>query len=218
MLKIGIGPSSSHTLGPWRAAEKWIHTLGTSDSLDKITNIKIDLYGSLSLTGKGHATDLAIQLGLTGADPERIPVDDIQSIIDVINKSQQITINNKYTIDFNAKENIVFNRDFLPFHANGLKFSAFRNDSLISSEIYYSIGGGFVVQEENTGEKEKAVIYNTFPYPIQTAKELEKYCQEKQLKVSDIVLENEKSLRTESEIDMEIHRIWDTMLECMYIG
>ena len=218
MLKIGIGPSSSHTLGPWRAAEEWIHTLESSNILNKVTSFKVDLYGSLSLTGKGHATDLAILLGLTGADPEHIPVNDIQSIIDKINKSQQIKINNKYKIDFNSKEAIVFNRDFLPFHSNGLKFSAFKNDALLSSEIYYSIGGGFVVQEENTREKEKAAIYSSFPYPIQTAKELEKYCLDKQLKISDIVLENEKSLRTDSEIDKEIHRIWDTMLECMYIG
>ncbi|PCI11690.1 MAG: L-serine ammonia-lyase [Flavobacteriaceae bacterium] len=218
MLKIGIGPSSSHTLGPWRAAEEWIQVLEDSDISKDITSVKIDLYGSLSLTGKGHATDLAIQLGLTGADPERIPVDDIQSIIDDINASQKIEINKKHTIDFNPKEAIIFNRDFLPFHSNGLKFSAYNNDTLISSEIYYSIGGGFVVQEEHTGEKEKAAIYNAFPYPIQTAKELEKYCQEKKLNISDIVLENEKSLRTETQIDFEIHRIWDTMLECMYIG
>lgn len=218
MLKIGIGPSSSHTLGPWRAAEQWIQILEKLDILNEITSVKIDLYGSLSLTGKGHATDLAIQLGLTGANPEQIPVNDIQSIIDVINSSQQIAINGKYKINFIPKEAIVFNRDFLPFHSNGLKFTAFKNDEIISSEIYYSIGGGFVVQEEHTGEKEKAIIYSSFPYPIQTAKELEKYCQEKKLNISDIVLENEKSLRTESEIDVEIRRIWETMLECMYIG
>ncbi len=218
MLKIGIGPSSSHTLGPWRAAEEWIQVLENSDILKDTTSIKVDLYGSLSLTGKGHATDLAILLGLTGADPERIPVNKIQLIIDKINTSKKIIISEKYTIDFTPKEAIVFNRNFLPFHANGIKFSAFKNNELLSSEIYYSIGGGFVVQEEHTGEKEKAAIYNTFPYPIQTAKELEKYCQEKQLNISDIVLENEKSLRTETEIDVEIHRIWDTMLECMYIG
>jgi len=218
MLKIGIGPSSSHTLGPWRAAEQWIQVLENTDVLSKITSVKIDLYGSLSLTGKGHATDLAIQLGLAGTDPEHIPVDDIQSIIDAIKASRQITINNKHTIDFNPKDAIIFNREFLPFHSNGLKFSAFKNDELISSEIYYSIGGGFVVQENRTREKEKARIYSTFPYPIQTAKKLEKYCKEKQLKISDIVLENEKSLRTESEIDVKILRIWETMLECMYIG
>ena len=218
MLKIGVGPSSSHTLGPWRAAELWIEHLNKALLLNSITTVKVDLYGSLSLTGKGHATDLAILLGLSGFDPETIPVDDIQIAIDQINTSQEIHINGTSTISINPKNDIVFNRAFLPFHANGLKFSGFNNGKLISSEIYYSIGGGFVVQEEHTGEKEKAAIYNTFPYPIQTAKELEAYCKEKQLKISDIVLENEKSLKDEAAIDTEIHRIWDTMLECMYIG
>jgi len=218
MLKIGIGPSSSHTLGPWRAAQQWITVLEKTALLHQITSIKIDLYGSLSLTGKGHATDFAILLGLTGADPEQIPVDEIQPIIDTINKTQQLIINKKHPINLNPKDAIIFNREFLPFHSNGLKFSAFKNNVLLSSEIYYSIGGGFVAQEERINTKETTKIFDSFPYPIQTAKELEKYCSEQKLKISDIVLENEKSLKEESKIDFEIHRIWDTMLECMYIG
>ncbi len=218
MLKIGIGPSSSHTLGPWRAAEQWIDCLKSNSNFNKITSIKVDLYGSLSLTGKGHATDFAILLGLSGCGPETIPVDSIQSIVEGIKKTQKLNFSGEKSISFSPEEDIVFNRAFLPFHANGIQFIGYQNGKEISSEKYYSIGGGFVVQEKNTGEKEKAAIYNSFPYPIQTGKELEKYCKTEQLKISEIVLQNELSLKSEIEIDLEIKRIWKTMLECMYIG
>lgn len=218
MLKIGVGPSSSHTLGPWRAAERWINHLKKVALFDTITSIKVDLYGSLSLTGKGHATDLAILLGLEGKDPEYIPVDEITSIINKITTTYKINFGGQKTINFNPKTQIIFNRDFLPFHANGIKFTGYNGAIEISADTYFSIGGGFVVREELIHAKENIKIYNTFPFPIQKAKELEYYCKKEQLKISELVLENEKSLRTISEIDFEIKRIWDTMLECMFIG
>ncbi|MDT0552383.1 L-serine ammonia-lyase [Urechidicola vernalis] len=218
MLKIGIGPSSSHTLGPWRAAEQWLAHLQSKGLLTTVTKLKVDLFGSLSLTGTGHATDLAVLLGLTGADPETIPVDEIQPTIDDININHSLKLNGLIPIQFNPRIDIVFNRDFLPFHANGLTFTAYQNENELDASTYYSIGGGFVVQEEHTGEEEKAAIYKTFPYPIQTAKELETYCKKEGVKISELVLRNELSQKSEPEIDKEIHRIWDTMLECMYIG
>ena len=218
MLKIGIGPSSSHTLGPWRAAERWINHLKKEHKFNDITAIKVDLYGSLSLTGKGHATDLAIILGLTGSDPEYIPTTEITPLVNLVKTTKQLKFDGNTIISFNPQSDIVFNKEFLPFHANGIKFTGFSNSGEISSDTYYSIGGGFVIREELIHAKENIEIHKTFPFPIQKAKELEIYCNQEQLKISEIVLENEKSLRSEKEIDIELSRIWNTMLECMYTG
>ncbi|VAW25834.1 L-serine dehydratase, beta subunit / L-serine dehydratase, alpha subunit, partial [hydrothermal vent metagenome] len=218
MLKIGIGPSSSHTLGPWRAAERWINHLKKVNLFNKITAIKVDLYGSLSLTGKGHASDLAILLGLSGYDPEYIKTNKISFIVNSIQKTKKINFGKLNTINFNPDTSIVFNKEFLPFHPNGITFTGFQENIQVSSDTYYSIGGGFVVRSALIHSKENIKIYRTFPFPIQTAKELETYCKKEQLKISEIVLKNEKSLRTESEIDHEIKRIWNVMLESMYTG
>ena len=218
MLKIGIGPSSSHTLGPWRAAERWINHLKKENKFQEITSIKVDLYGSLSLTGKGHATDFAIILGLAGSDPEYIPTTDITPLVNEIQTSKKINFGGDSIITFDPLNDIIFNKEFLPFHANGIKFTGFKNKIEISSDTYYSIGGGFVVREELIHAKENIEIHKSFPFPIQKAKELELTCKKEQLKISELVFENEKSLRTETEIDFEIGRIWDTMLECMYTG
>ena len=218
MLKIGVGPSSSHTLGPWRAAERWIKHLKRKGVFEDITTVKIDLFGSLSLTGKGHATDLAIILGLAGKDPEYFPTEKIHTFINSIQKNKEILLGGTHLIPFNTKSDILFNKEFLSFHANGMKFTGFKNNKKISSSTYYSIGGGFVVVKELKHAKENIEIQKTFPFPIQYAKELENYCKKEKSKISEIVLENEKSLRTETEIDQEIKRIWDTMLECMYLG
>ncbi len=218
MLKIGIGPSSSHTLGPWRAAERWIKHLKKEGIFDEITSIKVDLFGSLSLTGKGHSTDMAVILGLTGTDPEYIPTEDITPIINSVKTTHKLPFGGHHQINFNPTNDIIFNQESLPFHSNGLKFTGFQNNIEISSDTYYSIGGGFVVREELIHAKENIKIHKTFPYPIQKAKELEYYCKQENLKISEIVLENEKSLRNEKEIDTELKRIWNTMLECMYTG
>ena len=129
MLKIGVGPSSSHTLGPWRGAERFINELHEEGIFDKVNRVKIDLYGSLSLTGKGHATDLAVMLGLSGADPEYVPIESIGSIIENINISYQINLDGKKNIPFFISRDIIFNKNFLPFHSNGFMFTAFTDDS-----------------------------------------------------------------------------------------
>ncbi|SDR75638.1 L-serine dehydratase [Polaribacter sp. KT25b] len=217
MLKIGVGPSSSHTLGPWRAAEAWIRKIKNNQLFDSIDAVKVDLYGSLSLTGKGHATDLAILLGLSEADPEYIPIEDIAIIVERINTQEEIYFKGGKKLPF-PKNSIKFNRDFLPFHANGMTFRGFQNDVEISTETYFSIGGGFIVQENDTLEKEIEITEKNFPYPINRAIELEEYCEKENLLISEIVYKNELELRTSEEIDFELNRIWDTMLECMYLG
>lgn len=218
MLKIGVGPSSSHTLGPWRAAEQWINKLKNDGIIKDITSIKVDLYGSLSLTGKGHATDSAILLGLSGYDPETIPVDTISKIISEIELKNELNFNFEKKISFNPAIDIVFNREFLPYHANGIQFSGFNNSKEISSENYYSIGGGFVEQEETDEKENQSKITDAFPFPIENAKQLERYCNEEKLSISQIVLRNEQSLKSDAEIDTEIKRLWETMLDSMYLG
>ncbi|MES2811810.1 MAG: L-serine ammonia-lyase [Bacteroidota bacterium] len=217
MLKIGVGPSSSHTLGPWRAAERFLKELQDENILDKTTRVKVDLYGSLSLTGVGHATDFAVMLGLSGQDPEYIPVQDIDGIIKSIKTDHKLNLNNQFLIDFEIEKDIVFNKNFLPFHANGLTFIAYHENGSYES-TFYSIGGGFVVKEERPNAKAKEIIKCAFPYPITLASELLEYCQKQNRKISEIVYDNEKSMRSEETIDHELMRIWNTMLECMFIG
>ncbi|OSY88342.1 serine dehydratase [Tenacibaculum holothuriorum] len=218
MLKIGVGPSSSHTLGPWRAAQQWIKKLKETNSFDNITSIKVDLYGSLSLTGKGHATDLAVLLGLSGTDPEYIPIEDIDTTIQQIKENHTLHFNAERELNFHT-DNVVFNRDFLPFHSNGLTFRGFNtNQEEISTETYYSIGGGFVIQEGTEGNSTSEINKQNFPFPINRATELEVYCKEHNKSISEIVFENELAIQPNDKINSELDRVWDTMLECMYIG
>jgi L-serine dehydratase len=218
MLKIGVGPSSSHTLGPWRAAERFLAELRAENILEKTERVKIDLYGSLSLTGKGHATDLAVMLGLSGQDPEYIPVENISGVIKSIEDHNEINLGGELKIPFWFLQDIVFNKNFLPFHANGMMFTAYLTDGKKYASVFYSIGGGFVVKEDRPNAKKKMEIKRAFPYPIQTAAELLEYATQQNRLISEIVYDNEKSMRTEADIDKELMRIWNTMLECMYIG
>ena len=217
MLKIGIGPSSSHTLGPWRAAERWIEELKTAQEFKSVEKITVNLYGSLSLTGKGHATDYAVILGLSGKDPETIPVQDIEGIIKTVKETHILNFGREIALAFNPKTDIVFNKEFLPFHANGMSFTAVIKDKKYTSK-FYSIGGGFVIKEERKNSKKNFEIKCSFPYPIDKGIELLKFCNQLNKPISQVVLENEKSIRSEQNINLELKRIWDTMLECMYIG
>lgn len=218
MLKIGIGPSSSHTLGPWRAAERWIYELKSAQHFQDVENIQVHMYGSLSLTGKGHASDYALMLGLSGADPEYVPVDDIHGIVKKIKDTKSIIFNNERQLPFDPVADIIFNRKFLPFHANGLKFVATLKNRTKKSKTYYSIGGGFVVVEERKNAKHNLETFRTFPFPIKLGNELLAYCEKENKAISEIVLLNERSLRNDTKIDTEIKRIWHTMLECIYTG
>ena len=218
MLKVGVGPSSSHTLGPWRAAQRWVEELKQKNIFDQVDNIHIDLYGSLSLTGKGHATDIAVMLGLCGFDPVTMDIDQIDPEIQLIRDTQTIRLNNEKTIHFNSEEQIKFNRKFLEFHPNGMIFRAGLINGKKSLSSFYSIGGGFVVKEERKNAKKKMESFQQFPFPIEKATELLAYCKAENKPISEIVLENEKSLRSEEEIDAGLKHIWQVMLESMYTG
>ena len=218
MLKIGVGPSSSHTLGPWRAAERFIGHLNRIQEFENVVAIEVNIYGSLSLTGKGHATDYAIMLGLTGADPEDIPILDIHPLIKQITDTHRLNVNGIHEIAFIPHQHLIYNKKFLPFHANGLKFTASLSSGKKKSMTYYSIGGGFVVTEERKNAKRKVGLFSTFPFPVQKGTDLLAFCKAEGLPISDIVLRNEQALRTNEEIDHQLHRIWNTMLECVYTG
>ncbi len=218
MLKIGVGPSSSHTLGPWRAALAFIAELQSAKKLAQTQRIYIELYGSLSLTGKGHATDYAIMLGLSGQDPEYIPVQDIERIVKHIQTSEQLVLNREFLIAFSPTTDIIFHKNFLPFHANGVRFTALFADDTKHEATFYSVGGGFIVQEDQTSRLNNLPLSCAFPYQLQNADELLHFAQTEQKTIAEIVYANEISIRPETEVNSELIRIWDTMLECMYIG
>ncbi|WP_459211868.1 L-serine ammonia-lyase [Aquimarina rhabdastrellae] len=218
MLKIGVGPSSSHTLGPWRAAQQWIQELKTANVYNEVKTVTVDLYGSLSLTGKGHATDLAAILGLAGYDPVTIPIDRISSEIDTIQKTHILCFNGEKDLVFDPKTNVIFHRDFLDFHPNGITFNALLSNGEKIASTFYSIGGGFVVKDEPKQDTTKEENFKTFPFPIQKATELLEYCATQNKKISEIVLENERSIRSDEEINDGIAAVWKVMLESMYTG
>ncbi|MDY8138932.1 L-serine ammonia-lyase [Aquimarina sp. 2201CG5-10] len=218
MLKIGVGPSSSHTLGPWRAGRRWISELKKDEHFESVNSITIDLFGSLSLTGKGHATDIAVILGLCGYDPQTIDVSTIPTIIESIKSSKQFLFNQEKQITFDPSVQIIFNKEFKEFHPNAITFHAeLQNGSKVSSS-FYSIGGGFVIKEERKRQEKKLEEFQCFPLPIQKGSDLLEYCKTRGKKVSEIVLENERSLRSDQDIDERIAQVWKVMLESIYTG
>lgn len=217
VLKIGVGPSSSHTLGPWRAAERFLRELKEKNiSLSCVRRISVELYGSLSLTGKGHATDLAVMLGLSGADPERFPIDKIPSLISDIKRDKKLALNGECVIVFDMAQDVIFKKEFLPFHPNGLIFTAFfeQGDAPYSSAIY-SIGGGFLTKEHEAPSKERA---QAFPFPVEKASDVLGHCKKENKRISDVVYANELSIRSKEDVDKALLHIWQTMLECVYAG
>jgi len=217
MLKIGVGPSSSHTLGPWRAAQLFLKELHQKEIFIKTQNVSVELYGSLSLTGIGHATDLAVVLGLSGTDPEYIPIEDIQTIIQKVKSEKTLHIDAKKNIPFDFEKQIIFQKTFLPFHANGLTFKAVLEDNSPYTSTFYSIGGGFVIkkEEKTTNSKTEEI---KIPFQIEKADDLLQHVISQKKTISEIVTENEKIFRTEVEISKELLRVWNTMIECMYVG
>jgi len=216
IFKIGIGPSSSHTLGPWRAAQRFVQTLDQKNKLREVTEVRVLLYGSLAKTGKGHGTDIAVQLGLCGDDPVTFAVDQIESKINDIAAMKKIVLLGIHEVDFDPREDIDFlMTEKLPFHPNALTFLATLNNGDSVAETYYSIGGGFVIKE---GEETGAVHSVDLPFPITSADNLLHWCIKTGLSISEIVLENENAWRSEKDTKEGALTIWRVMKECMYRG
>ena len=216
MFKIGVGPSSSHTLGPWRAALRFLQTLQTKYSLNDVKAVQVLLYGSLAKTGKGHGTDVAVILGLSGEDPVTIDVNAITPKMQQITASKKLLLNNKVPIDFDQANGVHFlYNETLPFHPNGLTFLADFNNGDSISETFYSVGGGFVVKE---GEKSSGKAEVELPFPVNTADDLLHWCMKTGMSINEVVMENENAWRSEEETKKGLLQIWYTMRDCMYRG
>ncbi|MEO6149483.1 MAG: L-serine ammonia-lyase [Mucilaginibacter sp.] len=216
MFKIGIGPSSSHTLGPWRAAQRFVKLLTEAGALPLVTGIKILLYGSLAKTGRGHGTDIAVLLGLSGDDPVTFPVDHIEPKINGIITSHQLFLGGEKQVEFNNDTDLLFLfNESLPFHPNALTFQALLSNGKAMSATYYSIGGGFVVKE---GEDKNTKAEVDLPFPIETAGDLLHWCMKTGLKISGVVMENELAWRSEQETRDGVLQIFGAMRDCMYRG
>ncbi|HET8572327.1 MAG TPA: L-serine ammonia-lyase [Edaphocola sp.] len=217
MLKIGVGPSSSHTLGPWRAALSFLqHLKDHKGGLTAVETVQVQLFGSLAKTGHGHGTDIAVALGLTGADPVTFDVESINGTIDKIRTARQLSLDNKVTIPFEYDKCIAFHmHESLPYHPNALTFHSAFKDGGELAETYYSIGGGFIEQDgvpnEPTNETE-------LPFPIDNAKDLLHWGMKTGLSIPEIVLENESSWRSEEETRKGVLKIWEAMWQCIYRG
>jgi L-serine dehydratase len=216
MFKIGVGPSSSHTLGPWRAAQMFCTTLKERQLMYQLLSLRVVLFGSLAKTGKGHGTDIAIQLGLSGFDPVSFEVDTLPQIIRHIHETQSLLVDGTLQIVFNPATDIQFLfGETLPYHSNALSFLATFQNGEALSETYYSVGGGFVEQD---GSTKISVQKDAQAFPIDTANDLLHWCRKTGLKISEVVLENELLWRTETETRGQLMKIWQVMKDCMFKG
>ncbi len=216
MFKIGVGPSSSHTLGPWKAALRLLRSLEDKNILQQVNKIAILLYGSLAKTGIGHGTHVAVQLGLSGDDPVTFDVNSIGVKMSAISASKKLLLGGRIPIDFHPLEDIQFlYTESLPYHPNALTFLVTLHNGETLAETYYSIGGGFIVKDgENSSVKDQVVL----PFPINTANELLHWCMKTGLGISEVVMENETAWRTENETRNQVLNIWRVMKECIYRG
>ncbi|MDR6569342.1 L-serine ammonia-lyase [Chitinophaga ginsengisegetis] len=216
IFKIGVGPSSSHTLGPWRAALRFLDQLEQDGKLAAVSKVQVLLYGSLAKTGHGHGTDIAVQLGLCGDDPVTFDVNQINPKMDDIRRSRRMKIAGKYEIDFDPVEDIDFLfEESLPFHPNALTFLVTLLDGEQLASTWYSIGGGFVVQEGDAGGGAQQV---DLPFPIDTARQLLQWCIKTGYSISELVMENEHAWRPEEETRQGLLNIWRVMQECTFRG
>ncbi len=216
MFKICVGPSSSHTLGPWKAALRLLDILKNKGPINEVSSVRILLYGSLAKTGKGHGTDIAVQLGLCGYDPETFIVENLDAKIKDISTMNKLILDGKHEIDFDPREDIDFlMNDSLPFHPNALSFLVSFKDNKQIAETFYSVGGGFIMKE---GEDHVMGSELHLSFPIDTADQLLHWCMKTGLSVSEIVMENELAWRSEEETKTRILRIWSVIKDCMLKG
>lgn len=210
MFKIGVGPSSSHTVGPMNAGKAFIDELSTSGLLSQTNRLVVDLYGSLSLTGKGHATDVAVIMGLAGNSPDRVDIDAIPAFIRAVERSGRLCVaQGAAVIPFSVADDVVFHDEYLPRHENGLRFTAWDAQNMLLSKTYYSIGGGFIVEDAKFGQEFE--VEQPVPHPFHSASDLLAQCKEHGLSISGLMMKNELALRSQEEIDARLARIWHVM-------
>jgi L-serine dehydratase len=211
IFKIGVGPSSSHTMGPWVAAGKFLNEIETNG----LQSITVRLYGSLSKTGRGHGTDIAVMLGLSGYHPTTIPVEELDGIIQSIYDTRTIKLFGKEAFPFDPLNDIEFINFKLPFHPNAVTFVARYENGDHHEETYYSIGGGFVIQEGDDAAKKQRV---ELPFMMDSEQELLKWVDATGMEIWRIVLQNELTWRSEPEIREGLLNIWHVMLQCIFRG
>ncbi len=220
LFKIGVGPSSSHTVGPMNAARRFAEALRDDALLERTTAVKVELFGSLGFTGKGHGSDLAVMLGLKGAAPKTVDLDGVPGRIERITRSGTLFLLGDRTVSFKPAESIVFHRrEKLPLHSNGMRFTALAGDAVLSQRVYYSVGGGFVTNEQGVPVGDGANQATAqVPYAFATGDELLEQCNAHGLSISTLMLENEKALRPEAEVRAGLKEIGDAMDACIKRG
>jgi L-serine dehydratase len=224
LFKIGIGPSSSHTVGPMRAARIFAQRLAHDGQLDATARVKSELYGSLGATGKGHGSDKAVLLGLAGHEPDTVDVDAIPALLDAMRQGHRLRLAGTHEIAFDEAADLVFHRrESLPFHANGMRFIAYdAAGAELASRTYYSVGGGFVVSDEvaadGTRQKQIAPDTTVLPLPFHSGAELLETTQREGLSIADVMRRNERHWRSDAQIDGGLLKIWQVMQACVTRG
>lgn len=224
LFKIGIGPSSSHTVGPMRAARMFAERLQRGGVLNRTARVTVALYGSLGATGKGHGSDKAVLLGLAGHEPESVDVDAIPAALGAIREAGRIALLGSHDIAFAERDDLIFHRrESLPFHANGMACTAFDDaGTVVDAQRYYSVGGGFVVSEQvaEDGQRHKVIAPDTtvLPLPFRSADELLALARREGLSIAAVMRRNERHWRSDDEIDRGLLRIWRVMQDCVARG
>jgi L-serine dehydratase len=221
LFKIGIGPSSSHTVGPMRAAARFCQRwLAEGGVLDRIVRVRVELYGSLALTGRGHGTDKAVLMGLEGHWPNEIDPDIIPDALERIRMGRRIRLSGMREIDFDEKRDLVFNkRQKLPFHTNGMRFSAFDADGAqLATRDYYSVGGGFVVNQDEAAEDRIVADTTDLPHPFHSGEQLLARCRDSGLSIAELMFANEQAWRSADDIREGLRAIWRAMQSCIARG
>ena len=224
LFKIGIGPSSSHTVGPMRAARMFVQRLRHEGVLDRTVRVATGLYGSLGATGKGHGSDKAVLLGLAGHEPDTVDIESIPGLLDGIRNDKRIALGGDHVVAFDeARDLVMYRRQSLPLHANGMRLIAYDADgNEIQNRVYYSVGGGFVVSEEvlADGSKQKQIAPDTtvLPYPFKSGAELLELTEQEGCSIAEIMRRNERHWRTDEETRSGLLKIWRVMQECVQRG
>jgi len=217
---VGIGPSSSHVVGPMRAARLFALGLDAAGLLERTTTVSIELFGSLALTGAGHGTPRALLLGLLGEVPEQTEPDSIDTLLQDFRRRGEIALLGRHTIPFRENTHLINRtKEQLPYHTNGMRFTANGpDDSPLQSGVYYSVGGGFVVEETAEGIRPLTERRSPAPFPFDSARALLQHAEDQALSIPEIVFENEKAWRSGADIRASLMNIWDVMQKCVERG